>query len=44
MTREEIGALLLEQRKYYRSGATLSVKFRLEKLKKLYSTVKKYES
>ena len=44
MTREEIGALLLEQRKYYRSGATLSVKFRLEKLKKLYSTVKKYEN
>lgn len=43
MTKEEIKALLLEQRKYYLSGETLSVSFRLEQLKKLYSAVKKYE-
>ena len=43
MTREEIEVLLQKQREYYRSGATLSAKFRIEQLKKLYSTVRKYE-
>lgn len=43
MTRREIQALLERQREYYRSGATISVKFRIEQLKKLYDTVKKYE-
>lgn len=43
MTSEQIISLLEKQRKYYKSGATLSVKFRIEQLKKLYATVKKYE-
>ncbi len=43
MTNEEIRSLLEAQRKYYRSGATLSLKFRTEQLKKLYSAVKKFE-
>lgn len=44
MTSEEIVNLLEKQRKFYKSGATLSVKFRIEQLKKLYATVKKYET
>ncbi len=43
MTKEEIAALLEKQRKYYRTGATLSVKFRKEQLKCLYDAVKRYE-
>ena len=43
MTKEEIGALLLAQRDYYKSGATLPVKFRVAQLKKLYCAVEKYE-
>ncbi len=44
MTANEINAILESQRKYYKSGATLSVKFRREQLKKLYAAVKKYET
>ena len=44
MTSQEIQALLEKQRAYYRSGATISVKFRIEQLKKLYATVKKYQT
>ena len=44
MTNKEIQDLLESQRKYYRSGATLSVKFRVEQLKKLYATVEKYQT
>lgn len=44
MTSQEINALLEKQRKYYRSGATIPVKFRVEQLKKLYATVKKYQN
>ncbi len=44
MTSQEIQALLEKQRKFYRSGATIPVKFRVEQLKKLYATVKKYET
>ncbi|MBR5237067.1 MAG: aldehyde dehydrogenase [Clostridia bacterium] len=44
MTNEQIGSLLEKQRKYYKSGATIPVKFRIEQLKKLYATVKKYEN
>ena len=44
MTSQEIQALLEKQRAYYRSGATIPVKFRIEQLKKLYATVKKYQS
>lgn len=35
--------ILLSQRKYFESGATLPVKFRREMLKKLYGAIKKYE-
>ena len=42
MTNEEIKALLEAQRDYYRSGATLPVKFRIEQLKKLYAAIEKY--
>lgn len=44
MTECEIQALLQEQRAYFCSGATLDVAFRIKQLKKLYSTVKKYET
>ena len=44
MTSQEIKTLLDAQRAYYRSGATIPVKFRIEQLKKLYSTVKKYQN
>ena len=44
MTAKEIESLLEGQRAYYRSGATLPVKFRKEQLKKLYAAVKKYQS
>ena len=39
-----IDEILESQRKYFRSSATLPVKFRIEMLKKLYSTVKKNET
>lgn len=39
-----IEELLNRQRAFFRSGATLSVDFRLEHLKKLYRAVQKYES
>lgn len=38
-----IDKIMESQRKYFRSGATLSVDFRIKMLKKLYSAVKKYE-
>ncbi len=44
MTGEQITSLLEKQRKYYKSGATIPVKFRIEQLKKLYATVKKYQN
>ena len=44
MTSEQIQNTLEKQRVYYRSGATIPVKFRIEQLKKLYATVKKYET
>ena len=44
MTGTEIQSLLEKQRKYYRSGATIPVKFRIEQLNKLYQAVKKYET
>ena len=43
MTQNEIRSLLEKQREFYRSGATVSVKFRLQQLKKLYAAVRKYE-
>ncbi len=44
MTNEQITNLLEQQRRYYKSGATIPVKFRIEQLKKLYATVKKYQT
>ncbi len=44
MTSTEIQHLLDKQRKYYKSGSTIPVSFRIEQLKKLYATVKKYET
>ena len=44
MTSQEIAALLEKQRSFYKSGVTISVKFRIEQLKKLYSAVKKYQT
>ncbi|MBO5369565.1 MAG: aldehyde dehydrogenase family protein, partial [Clostridia bacterium] len=41
MTTHEI---LEKQRKYFESGKTLPVKFRIEMLKKLYELVKQYET
>ena len=43
MTNQEIQNLLETQRKFYKSGATIPVSFRIEQLKKLYATIKKYE-
>ena len=44
MTNEEIQVLLNKQRKFYKSGATIPVDFRIKQLKKLYATVKKYQT
>lgn len=44
MTDDQIKSLLEKQKKYYKSGATIPVKFRIEQLKKLYIAVKKYEN
>lgn len=44
MTNHEAGALLEKQRAFYRSGATIPVRFRIAQLKKLYAAVKKHES
>ncbi len=44
MTNEQIASILEKQRKYYKSGVTIPVKFRIEQLKKLYQTVKKYQN
>ena len=44
MTSEQIKSLLEKQRTYYKSGATVPIKFRIEQLKKLYAAVKKYET
>ena len=44
MTSEEIKNLLEKQRKFYKTGATISVDYRISQLKRLYQTVKKYEA
>ncbi|MBQ8403430.1 MAG: aldehyde dehydrogenase family protein, partial [Clostridia bacterium] len=43
MTITNIDEILASQRKYFRSGATLPVKFREEMLRKLYAAVKAHE-
>ena len=42
MTSQEIIELLEKQRKYYKSGATLPISFRICQLKKLYEVIRKY--
>ena len=44
MSCKTIESILESQRAYFQSGATLSVDFRIKMLKKLYQTVKKYET
>lgn len=44
MTSQEINSVLQKQKDFFKSGKTLSVEFRKEHLKKLYKTIKKYES
>ena len=44
MTSQQIQSLLDGQRAYFKSGATLDVKFRIEQLKKLYGAVKKHQN
>ncbi|MGM9596935.1 MAG: aldehyde dehydrogenase [Eubacteriales bacterium] len=44
MTSTEIQSLLENQRRFYKSGATIPVAFRIEQLKILYSAVVKYEN
>ena len=44
MTETEIKHLLEQQQTYFKSGNTIPVKFRIRQLKKLYATVKKYET
>lgn len=42
MTNTEIASLLEAQRKYYRSGATLPIKFRKARLRELYNAIKEH--
>jgi aldehyde dehydrogenase (NAD+) len=42
-TKEKISAVVAEQRKFFRSGATLDVKWRMEQLKKLKQAVIEHE-
>ena len=44
MTYNEIQELLEKQRAYYRSGATITVSFRIAQLKKLYDAVKRHQT
>lgn len=43
MDSNKIDTLLESQRRFFKSGATIPVKFRIEMLKKLYNAVKRYE-
>ena len=40
----DITRLLSDQRRYFQSGATLPIRFRVEMLKKLYDGIKRYEN
>lgn len=44
MTNSEIKELLEKQRRYYKTGETLDLDFRIKQLKKLYTVIKKYEN
>ncbi len=43
MEKEKIHELLQKQKEYFYSGETLALSFRVEKLKKLYATIKEWE-
>ncbi len=43
MTNEEISELLAKQRKFFNSGASLDIDFRITQLKKLYAAVRTHE-
>lgn len=43
MNANQIELILKKQRQFFQSGKTLSIKFRIEMLRKLYDAVKKYE-
>ena len=43
MTSEQIGSLIEKQRAFYKTGATIPVKFRIAQLKKLYDVIQKYQ-
>ena len=42
-SKEQIQQILLSQREFYRTGATLSIKFRKEQLRKLRSALRAFE-
>ena len=44
MTSKEINTILEKQKKFYKSEETLPINNRIKYLKKLYSTIKKYEN
>jgi len=44
MTIEKIDEVLLEQKKFFQSGKTLDISFRIQMLKKLYSAVNKFQN
>lgn len=44
MTSEQIQDLIKQQKKYFQSGKTIPIQFRIEQLKKLYATIQKYET
>lgn len=43
MTNQQMQQLLNQQREFYKSGATLSVSFRIQQLQKLYAVIKEKE-
>jgi len=43
MEKQEIAKLVGEQRAYFKTGATLDIKFRIENLKKLREAIRRYE-
>ena len=42
--KQRISEIIAKQRKFFRTGETLDLKFRLRQLKKLHETIKKYEA
>ncbi len=44
MNNQQMDAILEKQRKFYQTGTTLSISFRVKMLKRLHSAVQKYEA